>query len=49
MNIKKENEKDKIKCSCGSCDFVVYITYIIDDARIYCSKCKKDFGGGEPQ
>lgn len=38
-----EPDKDKQVCKkCGNDTFRVYITTIIDDARLYCSKC------GEP-
>lgn len=36
---KTENQSDIIICKCGCNDFKVFITAIIDDARIYCSKC----------
>jgi len=39
----KDNEKDKYFCdSCGNDTFYVYITIIIDDARVYCSKCGEE-------
>jgi ribosomal protein S27AE len=39
-NEKNEPEEEKQVCSkCGNDSFRVYIRIIIDDARIYCSKC----------
>ena len=36
----KQNSKDKTICDkCGNDSFQVYITIIIDDARLYCAKC----------
>lgn len=40
---KDEDPKEKIVCNtCGNDMFRVYITIIIDDARLYCTKCGKD-------
>lgn len=40
---KNENPKEKIVCNnCGNDTFKVYITTVIDDARLYCTKCGKD-------
>jgi ribosomal protein L37E len=40
MSEKCEVKKDKVVCrKCGNDAFRVYITVIIDDARLYCSKC----------
>lgn len=39
---KKEHIKDKFKCKCGNDTFRVYATVVIDDARLYCSKCSKE-------
>ena len=37
-----ENPKEKQVCPhCGNDTFRVYITRIIDDARLYCAKCGK--------
>ena len=39
---KDENPKEKVVCNtCGNDTFRVYITIIIDDARLYCTKCGK--------
>ncbi len=39
---QNENVKDKVICkTCGSDTFRVYIEIIIDDARLYCTKCGK--------
>jgi hypothetical protein len=41
---KEENEKIDNKQICGYCgndSFRVYTNIIIDDARLYCSKCDK--------
>lgn len=38
----KESLDSKIVCSCGNDSFRVYIDVIIDDARLYCSKCGKE-------
>jgi len=46
MELKDENNEykdEKIICKCGSDKFKVYITTIIDDARLYCVKCKKEW------
>jgi len=38
--ITDEPKKDKIICkNCGHDSFCVYVTIIIDDARLYCAKC----------
>lgn len=40
---KDENPKEKVICNtCGNDTFRVYISIIIDDARLYCTKCGKD-------
>lgn len=40
---KDENPSEKVICkSCGNDTFRVYITTIIDDARLYCTKCERD-------
>lgn len=40
---KDEDIEDKIICkTCGNDSFRVYVTIIIDDARLYCTKCGKD-------
>lgn len=40
---KDEDPKEKMTCnSCGNDTFRVYVTTIIDDARLYCTKCGKD-------
>lgn len=40
---KDEDPKEKMICnSCGNDTFRVYCTVIIDDARLYCTKCGKD-------
>ena len=40
MREKKEPVNTKLVCSkCGNDTFHVYITIIIDDARLYCTKC----------
>lgn len=40
---KGESPKEKMVCNtCGNDTFRVYITTIIDDARLYCTKCGKD-------
>ena len=40
MNEKDENKKDLVVCEeCGCADFRVYISIIIDDARLYCADC----------
>ena len=37
---KGENINDKLICEeCGCDTFMVYITIIIDDARLYCANC----------
>jgi hypothetical protein len=37
---KKEKSQEKVICEkCGNDTFRVYITVIIDDARLYCAKC----------
>lgn len=37
---KDQQPEDKMVCkNCGNDTFRVYITVIIDDARLYCSKC----------
>lgn len=37
-----EQEDDLCTCDvCGNSDFKVFITVIIDDARLYCSVCGK--------
>mgnify|MGYP003433151187 CR=1 FL=1 len=37
---QNQNPKDKVVCDkCGSDTFRVYVTIIIDDARLYCAKC----------
>ena len=37
---KKEPVEEKQVCkNCGNDNFRVYITIIIDDARLYCAKC----------
>jgi len=37
---KKENPQEKVICKkCGNDTFRVYITTVIDDARLYCAKC----------
>lgn len=39
---KDEKIKDKVICKrCGNDKFRVYVTIIIDDARLYCTKCGK--------
>jgi ribosomal protein L37E len=39
-NEKKEKPQEKVICKkCGNDTFRVYITVIIDDARLYCAKC----------
>ncbi len=43
---RKELESEKVICkNCGNDTFRVYITVIIDDARLYCSKCGKLWEG----
>lgn len=32
---------DLMICECGNTSFKVFITNIIDDARLYCDKCGK--------
>lgn len=39
---KREPTEDKRVCSCGNDIFRVYISIIIDDARLYCTKCGKE-------
>ena len=40
---KDENPKEKVICkTCGNDTFRVYISIVIDDARLYCTKCGKD-------
>lgn len=40
-----EEEGDKVVClKCGNDTFRVYITMIIDDARLYCTKCGTCWG-----
>lgn len=40
---KDENPEEKVVCkTCGNDTFKIYITTIIDDARLYCTKCGKD-------
>lgn len=37
---KDEKSEEKLICEqCGNDTFHVYISIIIDDARLYCSKC----------
>jgi ribosomal protein L37E len=37
---KDEQPEEKLVCKkCGNDTFRVYITIIIDDARLYCTKC----------
>lgn len=39
----REQINDKIICEeCGNDAFRVYVTVIIDDARLYCAKCGHD-------
>lgn len=40
---EKEDIKDKCVCDCGNDSFRIYISIIIDDARLYCSKCGKEW------
>lgn len=40
---KAEDFADKCVCECGNDSFRVYITTIIDDARLYCNKCCKEW------
>jgi len=43
-NEKNEKPEEKLVCiNCGNDTFRVYIKIIIDDARIYCSKCGEFF------
>ncbi len=43
---ENENKKDKAVCNhCGNDTWRVYCTIIIDDARLYCSKCGKFWCG----
>lgn len=43
MEERNENSKEKVICrTCGNDSFRVYISIIIDDARLYCTKCGKD-------
>ena len=45
LSIKEKDEKphEKAVCkTCGNDTFRVYISVIIDDARLYCTKCGKD-------
>ena len=47
FDIKQINEPDKDKCICAKCgcdNFNSYVTNIIDDARLYCSDCKTEWG-----
>lgn len=40
---KAEEKEDKTICSnCKNDSFRVYISVIIDDARLYCSKCGEE-------
>jgi len=40
---KDESPDKKVICkTCGNDTFRVYISVIIDDARLYCTKCGKD-------
>ena len=40
---EEEKKKDKVICKhCGNDTFRVYITIIIDDARLYCTNCGKN-------
>lgn len=42
---KEEYKKDKFVCyACGSDRFRVFVTVIIDDARLYCVDCGREFG-----
>ncbi|MBC8428509.1 hypothetical protein H8D04_01355 [bacterium] len=44
----KKNEKEENKAICEECngsEFNVYITVIIDDARLYCTNCGTDWSG----
>jgi ribosomal protein L37E len=37
---KKEKKQEKVICEkCGNDTFRIYITLIIDDARLYCANC----------
>jgi len=39
----QEDENDLMECSnCGCSEWRVYITIIIDDARLYCSNCNQE-------
>jgi len=44
---KEENQepkKDKVLCrNCGNDTWRVYCTVIIDDTRLYCAKCGKEW------
>lgn len=43
---KEGKDKDKVICDhCGNDTFKVYIRIIIDDARLFCSKCGKEWLG----
>lgn len=46
MTEEEENIKEKAICKeCGNDSFRVYVTIIIDDARLYCSKCGEPWEG----
>lgn len=40
----REESRDRCYCKCGNDSFRVYITIIIDDARLYCDKCNREHG-----
>lgn len=45
MGIPGEPNKDKAVCTCGNDKFFVYVTVIIDDARLYCTECHNEWEG----
>jgi hypothetical protein len=41
---KNERQENKVICGCGCDQWRIYTTVIIDDARLYCIKCGKEWG-----
>lgn len=42
MSEETERVGDKELCQCGCDQFRVYISVVIDDARLYCVKCGEE-------
>lgn len=46
LKVLKESDGDQCVCSkCGFTGFKVYVTTIIDDARLYCMRCASEWEG----